>query len=90
MKQDKKGNESMKTTNGIPIPDKPFLDVAVVVDNYKINAFSKRFEELGYVVEIHPFTIDTTNLKVMQVPKGKLPELKKEIQQLELNVKRSN
>ena len=80
----------MKTTNGIPIPDKPFLDVGVVVDNYKINLFSKRFKELGYVVEIHPMNMHMTNLKVMQVPKEKLPELKKEIQQLELSVKRSN
>ena len=80
----------MKSTNGVPIPDKPFLDVGVVVDNYKIIPFTKRFKELGYTVEIHPMNIHTTNLKLMQVPKENLPELKKEIQQLELNVKRSN
>ena len=80
----------MEADNKIPIPDKPFLDVAVVVDNYKIIPFIKRFDELGYKVNLHAFTETTTTLKVMQVPKEKLEDLSKEVKKLEYSVKRSN
>jgi hypothetical protein len=80
----------MKTTNGIPIPDKPFLDIGITVDNYKLNAFTKRLSELGYKAKIFPFTSKTTVLKILQVPKERLEEMRNEITKLEISIKRSN
>lgn len=71
----------MESTNNIP--DKEFYDIGVVVDNYKLNAFSKAFKAAGFDhVEIHPFTQTTTTLKVMQVPKASVEGLGKLIKNL--------
>lgn len=80
----------MESTNGIPVPDKDFLDIGIVVDNWKLNAFSKRLAELNYKATVTPFTHSTTTLKIMQVPKEELEALSKVIKKLEHDLKRSN
>lgn len=85
----------MKTTNNIPVPDKDFYDIGVVVDNYKLNIFTKALgkEGKGYILEIHPFINNTTTLKVMQVPKadlGALSELIKQLNGLSIRVHNKN
>lgn len=82
----------MKSDNGIPIPDKDFYDVGIVVDNYKINMFTKALgkDGAGYHIEMHPFTNGTTTLKIMQVPKAALETLQNVIKQLNAKSKYIN
>ena len=82
----------LKSDNNIPIPNKEFYDVGIVVDNYKLNAFSKALGKGGknYHLEIFPFTHDATTLKVMQVPKADMEELAKLIKKLNNSAGREN
>ena len=79
----------MKSTNGIPIPEKDFYDVGVAVDGWKLNKFCKAINDAGYKYELTPGYLFNT-IKVLQVPKDKLDEFTKLIKRLELEVKRSN
>lgn len=80
----------MKSTNGVPIPEKDFYDIGVVVDNYKVMKFTSAINKAGYKFELFPFTHQASTIKVLQVPRDKRDEFALIIKKLELDFQRSN
>jgi hypothetical protein len=61
----------------------------IVVDNYKLDKFKEELTKLSFVYTVHPFTQDTSTIKVVS-EESRVPEIYQLCRRLEYHFKRSN